>query len=436
MPFGSFRLNTLSAAIASGGSSSDAPLIPSLTFEQSSCSIGSTFGTYEISTPKNIAYQYNANFAFATKNTTTGVYNSGISTAWGGASATFYPNTVATGTTGQNMVATSAPGMPSTSTTQFINFIGAPSGVRYRTGVFGGAAAPTGGTISTAQSRTSSYTTPTVSASHSPLTSALTTHRPLLAYHTLVSGVNYIAIAVGSQISGSTGITFSISLSAGSQVASGSTANFGNWVDSCGFSSATSSIYKYCVGYTGSSTTYQLSIFKTYLTNVYPTLFVAYSGNTVISGSVDTIWDDQPNNKFVAVSCVVTSTDTILRSAKVTTWGASETTAVAPTVIQGTAVSIGSSLSKAQIHRTTLNGLGILTYVDSLGTGINCRLISVDSSTGDITVGDEINLGAGDLGTINTYGVGVGRDSTNKLCIGVANHSQTALLYRSTTAIA
>jgi hypothetical protein len=161
------------------------------------------------------------------------------------------------------------------------------------------------------------------------------------------------------------------------------------------------------------------------------------SGN-VNESTVDAIWDDFANGKFVAVACSSTSTTTYVQAYSVTAWG----TGAAPTVTTFTQQNLGVLLPNAQIHSTGKNGLGFITYTNAGFTEFRGRFISVSSTTGVMTLGDEIVLGATQTGAYVSYGAGGGIDASGAFCIGFqgSNHvgggsNSGWNMYKTTTAI-
>lgn len=445
MPLGSFRLNGLAKYVAPVGSG-DAPTIPSVTFDA-----GGVNTTTERSrnNPRSMVFLgVNNNlyhFAANGMSGTSSQRNRQVVSNFAGGTA--FAQSIATGTTTQTYVSSSGVTVNGTAGGQYVSFMGSSTDVRYRTGYvanwnLGTTTNPgtvTGGTISAAIARSSSYSTPTVACAHSPLSTNTATHRPIFAYHTVVSSTNYITIGVGNQNSNSTTITFSISIG-GAQIGSSATASYGNWVSACGFTSSSTTEQRYTVGYTGSASSYSVRATKIVSSSAYTTEVTPYSGSTVTKANVATAWNNLTDGKFVSVSCVNISNNTYLRALRITNWN---TISTPPTVSQGTAYAHGSLLPNAQLVETGKNGLLFLVYTNSGFTLFYGRFVSVDSTTGAITVGSEISLGGTQNGGVYaTFGCGGGLDASGKFCFGIQGSDAVASssvsgwnVYRSSEAI-
>jgi hypothetical protein len=360
-----------------------------------------------------------------------------------------FAQSIATGTTGQQTIASSGViSLNNASGGQSTTLIGSPTNVRFRTSVAGGTAwssntiIPTtttvGGTIGTSQARSFTSAYPDIAMAHSPISGTLYTHRPLMCWTNTISSVKYLTIAVGTQASGSTTLTTAIALSAGTTVAN--TTGSAIHVDACGFTGTDANNYRYCAAWVEANDTYSLKFFTvntSTLSTVTSVNLTVPSGN-VNESTVDAIWDDFANGKFVAVACSSTSTTTYVQAYSVTAWG----TGAAPTVTTFTQQNLGVLLPNAQIHSTGKNGLGFITYTNSGFTEFRGRFISVSSTNGVMTLGDEIVLGATQTGAYVSYGAGGGIDASGAFCIGFqgSNHvgggsNSGWNMYKTTTAI-
>ena len=440
--FGAQR-QALFSANPAGAPASDAPTIPTVTFSASGVN---TTTERSVNGPhsmpflgvSNSLYTWGANGM----STTTSQRNRHVTSNF---SSTNFAQSIASGTSTQQQVSSSGTTNISNGLGgNHISIMGSSTDFRYRTGLVTGFTAGTqtspgtvsAGSISAAVTRTSGITaSPSVAAAHSPLIGSTGIHRFALFWQSSTS----VLMSAGTSASNTTAFTLDITTASPATIDSGASVT-GGFMDACGFSvpSASSTVKRYLTCYSHSSLGVRLAFVNVASTTVTTDTAGFTTGGTIVGTSVDSIWDDTVNNKYVGVACVEVSGNTYLRAYK--NWGAGSLT----TTTLGTAYTHGSQLFKCKAYKTGLNGLGVLVYTNSGFTSFFARFFSVDSSTLAITVSEtEYTLGGvQNGGPIASFGGGTGLDASNQLCIGLQQSNHTAgsgvsgwTVYRSTAVI-
>jgi len=129
------------------------------------------------------------------------------------------------------------------------------------------------------------------------------------------------------------------------------------------------------------------------------------------AGGLATAWDDFANNKKVAVGMLLDGTT--IKARAINSSGTMGTS--------NESIATGAHQAKiSQVKTSTSNGFGmvLITYLKSSATTqIHGKLISVDSTTLELTVGPEMlitNSGGGyNIGVTPSYGIDAAKDGTN-----------------------
>lgn len=443
MPIGAFKLNSIARAgiIAA----SDAPAIPSVTFTASGVD---TTTERSLNGPHSMPFLgVNNNLYAWAANGMSGTSSQRNRQVISDFSATSFAQSIATGTSTQNQVSSSGiTTLASANGGMHCSLMGSSTDVRFRFGYVTNWSTQTitnpgtvsAGTISAAQARTSGITaSPSVAMAHSPQIS-LAQHRFGAFWQTGTS----VVYASGSQGNNTSGSFSDILFTAPTTLA---TSVNGGCMDACGFTvpSSPNGQKRFMVGYVGADTqTYNVTVvsLNNSTTNTTTMTYANSSGGVILGASIDSIWDDQPNGKFVGVVFNEVNGNSFLRALKVSSWPTNST----PSATWGTALNIGTWLYKGRAYKTGINGLGVLIYTSSDNKTFYAKFFSVDSNTLDITLGStEYTLGGTpNAGSIASFGAGTGIDASNRLCIGIQSSDHVASssnsgwrVYRSTALV-
>lgn len=263
---------------------------------------------------------------------------------------------------------------------------------------------PAGAIGSTLFTRTSGTNTD-IAICNSPLTSSSTSLRAIAFWNSNGSlfHAKFIAGAAASTLSSQTATTSGLSTGA---------TGIGNHMSAVSFTTDVFTVPWMVSGFNGTDyrvswgTTDMLNMNSNATTIGNDTAFLTTS--TASGGGMACAWDDFANNKRVAVAMVLDGNTVKMRAINSSGTAGTANDSVVTSVFQARV---------CNVKTTSSNGFGmvLLTYLKSSATAqIHGRLISVDSTTLDLTVGPEMLISGANYTIVATpsYGIDAARDGS------------------------